>query len=159
MAKDGNDQPPELTPEQVVQFMRMELGASIEKLAADFAPHFPQDKLGEVVEYMLSEQQTVINEILPGYVDPDVYGRHTQIYVEIQVKDKDGKMREATFPGLKRIEMADGDPQLAIVAPMILAFLLSPAVRAILRLHGYNYTFKEPKNPKNPHGPKLTLVG
>lgn len=154
-----DEKPPELTEEQIVEIMRMQLAASLSQLAADFAPHFPRKKLGDLVDYMLAEQQTVVNEILPGFVDMAVYAKRTQLYVNIQIQGEGGEVREATFPGLKRIEMARGDPQLAIVVPMMLAFLLSPAARALLRMHGYNYTFTEPKNPKSPTAPKLTIVG
>ncbi len=109
-------------------------------LAAVFASHVPQEKLRDVAEHLATEQLEVMGKVLPVMINPKA--GQPQLHVELHGY---AGFQNAVFPALKRIEMAHGDPQLAITQAMLLAFLLCPAARGLLLLHGYKYRTLDPK--------------
>jgi hypothetical protein len=134
------------TPEEMKQFLKMDIGSQLAGLVERFATQFDFGKLDEVVEYMVGEQLEIAEKIMPTLMDPALYKDSPTIIIEVTKKGEE----PFTMQAPKRLELARS-PSDALAQAMILCLLLSAPVRALLRIHGYSYTFKEIK-------PKSSLI-
>ena len=82
------------------------------------------------------------SEVLDSFLGPARKERK-EMWVEI----KGPKGQVCNFKACKEIDPED--PGLALSTVFMLAFLLNAGVRGLLRMHGYDYRFLEPK-PKSP---------
>jgi hypothetical protein len=142
------EEPPQLTQEEIHKIMQAEIGGMLQGLAVSFADHFPQERLGEVVEAMIAEQKIVGEQIMPSLIDPARYEKGRIFLIEIKRRgEPDNTAFTMSMP--KRLEGIE-NPHEALAQALMLAFLLSPAVRGLLRLWGWDYLFKEPKHGSTP---------
>lgn len=123
----------------------------VEQLVAivrPFAPNIALEQYPAIAAYELQVQTELINPaILPAMSSGG--GLHPCMHLRV-TDQTTGK--SIAVPVYKRI---DGlrDPDQAVRHAMLLAFLLSPAARALLRMHLYSYDFFEADDPKNPRRP------
>ena len=157
---EGNSgqQPVEPTAEQLEKLLRTDMANQLAGLAVAFAPAFPQESLGEVVEIMLNEQMVIAQQIMPSLTDPEVLKQRRRFMIEIRRRNPGPDDKSEHLMVLKRLEDC-ATPSDALAQALMLAFLLSPAVRALLRMYGWDYLFKEPKGDGEPRASKLVLVG
>lgn len=146
MTEDKDEQPQEvveLTPEQLYQALALDIGNQLLGLAASFAPNFPQERLGEVVDGMVREQLTIAEKIMPSLTNPELY-RSGKFLIEINSRGAGPDVEPFIMQCQKRPEDCK-TPFDALGQALLLSFLLMPAVRALLRMYGWDYLFKEPK--------------
>lgn len=158
----NGEAPPDLTPEQLLEMLERDIGTQLVGLAASFAPDFPQEHLGEVVRGLAREQMVVIQEIVPSLVDEKILKTRGRFHVVIQQREPAVAGSERAEPFImqvkKRLEKCD-TPFDALGQALVLSFLLMPAVRALLRMYGWDYTFREPKHDDGTDRPGgLTLI-
>ncbi len=148
--ESGGAKPPEPPPELVAALV-MDIGTHLAGLAPLFVGDFPEAQLREVVDFMVAEQLLIGNEIMPSMTDPVQIKERPIILVEI----KGPKGDIFTMQCQKQLLNCKTAHE-ALGQVMLLSLLLSPAARALLRMSGYTYTFKEPKG--GDPGPNLILV-
>lgn len=135
MTQEHNDKTGELR-EQLAMKLAEGILAEITPLAMAFAPHFPQERLGEVAARVAGEQIQIMEQIIPELVSQARQRRQFNVILET------AQGQAALFPSLTRLEAAEGDPQLAISTGMLMAFLMQASVRGLLLMHGYRYRFE-----------------
>jgi len=141
-----------MSPEEIFQLFTDKILQELIPVAANFAAHFPQEKLGEVAAALAHEQMTIMEQVFPSMVDPNILAKQPSLIIEIKnLRTGQG----GTFQVTKRQEFAGDDPGQALFHAFFLAFMLTPSARAILRMHGYTYRFMDPK-PKDE--PRIKLV-
>ncbi len=148
--ESGDGKPPEPPPELIAALV-LDIGTQLASLAPLFVGDFPEEQLREVVDFMVAEQLLIGNEIMPSITEPKQFKERPTILIEIT--GPDGEV--FTMQCQKRLENCKSAHE-ALGQVLLLAFLLSAPSRALLRLSGYVYTFKEPKG--GDPGPGLILV-
>jgi hypothetical protein len=146
--RDGK--PPEPPPELIAALV-LDIGTQLAGLAPLFVGDFPEEQLREVVDFMVAEQLLVGNEIMPSVTDPAQVKERPVILIEIKGPEGD----VFTMQCQKQLGNCKTAHE-ALGQVMLLALLLSAPSRALLRMSGYTYTFKEPKG--GDPGPNLILV-
>lgn len=148
---DPADGPTDLEAKADAAALEMEVLALASQLpmAVAFAPHFPDEEIPRLAMFMVKEQHEINRLILPDMAD--VEAEHKMLNVVIVraavVAPGGPKPPQAVFPAFKRIDEQD-NPQLVIPPVMVLAFLLSPVARAVLRMNGWSYSFAKSHAPK-----------
>lgn len=137
----------ELTPEQLQQMVQtryQQLVGEVLGALAVFAPHVPQDAAMRLGEMIAREQMDgdKLPTVIQSMVDPDLVAKHPTLFLNIT----DGKKQRVSMRGPKRLEHTH-DLSAVAHSVVILAFILSPAARAVLRAFGFNYTFAASSDP------------
>jgi hypothetical protein len=147
-AEPGAPEPP--SEEKVDESIEREARALAAELpmAAAFAPLFPEDHIPRLALFMVNEQRQINAEILPDMADPNSDTQMINVVLQrTQARLVEaGVPNEAVFPAYKRID-DQNNPQLVIPQVMVFAFLMTPVARAILRMHGWAYSFAKSKGP------------
>lgn len=117
---------------------REQLLAELGLILGLFAPSFPVDKLPTLVDVLVKEQALVREQIMPAILEGE--GE-----LLINVKDRGG--RAGTFRANRTVAQAKGDCGQALSSALVLAFLMFPAARGLLRVYGVEYGFVAPKPP------------
>lgn len=147
---DNGEQPPPTGPtdEQKQQLIEtITQGIALDMwLVAAFAPHFPEERFGEIVEQLAREQYSISEDIMPSFMDPQTFKKHPILHVKV-MHIESGK--EAVFPCYKRLDdpSIKQDPQLAIASAMGMAFLQSPVSRFLLKAYGYHVRYLQSNDP------------
>jgi len=148
MTDEATGPSPQEIEQQLAERILQELGP----VAASFAQHIPQDKLGEIALALAQEQLIIGNQIIPAMIDPNILSKQPSLFIEIvNVRTGVG----GNFQALKRLEFAGDDPGKALPMALLLSFLCTPTARGLLRMYGYTYRFIDPK-PKDE--PRIKLV-
>lgn len=146
-----SDQPQGVVPPMSPEDLQMLLLQQFEVLAHEiagitklFAPHLTDDDIWKLAQSVAKEQldqKQGLPLVLNGMTDPTA----VQVYPTLHLY--------FTFQG-KRVEMQapkrlDGiaDPIAAGQSAVMLAFLLAPGARAVLRAYGFQYHFAQSKKP------------
>jgi hypothetical protein len=128
----------DLTPEQQAAYDQGVLVIrQIAEAILPFAPEMTEAQLSGLAIGALEEQQKVMHEIFPT-----LFGEQAHHYPSIQVLIKGPNGMEGAVTAPKRLEGVE-DPQPGLQWAFMQALLLSPSVRAILRVWGFTYSFAQ----------------
>ena len=103
------------------------------------APHVPEQKLWQLAEYVLLEQEKLVTEFLPLIGDEEklksrpVWG--------VKLTGPDGGQGHVL--GFKHPKLCASDGTLILGHIQVLSLVTSPIVRAVLRAYGFEYSFVE----------------
>ena len=107
----------------------------------------------------MREQLLIRDQLLPSMTDPVRAMKQGRIGLRLWPRGQRETAGASTLLLVhKRWDVARDDAQQVFNTAGYLAFLLSPAVRGIVRLVGYDYEFIEPKVAEE-EKPKIILVG
>lgn len=130
----------ELTPEQQAAFEAgMQAIQHIAQFIVPFGPAMTPEELERLAVGALDEQTRIMQEIFPTLIHghPNVLTHPT---LQVMIRGPNGV--EGVVPAPKRLENVE-DPQPAIQWAFMLALLLSPSVRAVLKASGFTYHFMQ----------------
>lgn len=136
----------ELTPEQLNEIIQQRFqGFVADAMGALtlFAPHLQPQEALSLAQHVAGEQlsTTGVPSIVESMVDPDAVAKHPTIVLKI-TDDKNGIVMKAP-KRLERVNDLSGAAQSAV----LLAFMLSPSARAVLRAFGFKYQFAASREP------------
>jgi len=109
-------------------------------------------KLGEIVA---NEQLEIAAQIFPTLVDEKLVEKYPTFVLMIK-NLKTGLEGKIQFP--KRIADCGGDPQLALINALTLAFTVSPLARALLQAHGFAYNFAQAPGKVEPPNQRKIII-
>jgi hypothetical protein len=136
--------------------MAQDVGGVLVTLLDAFKISDTPERLAQLLDLLVREQLLIRDQLLPSMTDPARFQKQGRIGLKIWPR---GQRDAATLLLVhKRWEVARVDAQQTFNTAGYLAFLLSPAVRGIVRLVGYDYEFIEPKVAEDDK-PKIVLVG
>jgi len=138
---------PGLTQEQFHQMLNARFTQIVSEVVGAlhvFAPHVPHEAAIRLGETMAREQMDgdKLPQVTHSIADPDQVAKYPTLYLWIA----DGKNGVVMMKGPKRLERVH-DLQAVAHSAVILAFILSPAARAVLRAFGFTYTFVASSDP------------
>lgn len=147
---DTTDQPSDVVPPITdAQFMEQLLQAQFQAIVGEvlgilgaFAPHLSEQQAMQFAQGAAKEQmdQSQIPMIIRSMIDGS---SQTHPTIHLYVGDDKGKV-EMKAP--KRLEQVR-DLQTVAQSIVLLAFVLSPGARAVLRAFGFRYTLAQSKTP------------
>ncbi len=154
--------PPQITPEQLHAYWTHMIASELPALAGVFAPSVPEAIIKKLASGMATEQLVYQTQMFPTLSDPKLIKESPEFAVRIFRTKGDqigGAPLEETVRALrapKQISITHPDSHLnALFTALLLSFVVSPAVRALLRLHGLHYDFVQTKKePSRIHIPK-----
>ena len=114
-------------------------------LAGSLGIAFAEAAIVKIVDRLVEEEVLIAQQIMPSVIDPDSPRKE----VLFQVVGTDGK---ATVRAPKRHPTTAEE---ALANACIVAMMVSPLVRGLLLLQGFNYQFAEPAAKA---GPKIEIV-
>lgn len=137
--------------------MARDIGGMLAALMEAFKITDTPERLRALLELLVREQLTIRDQILPSMTDLARVKAQDKIGVKLWPR---GREHEAVYVLVdKRWEAASVDVQRTFNLAGYLAFLLSPPVRGLVRLCGYDYMFIEPKPKDAEPEKKIVLVG
>lgn len=140
---DDDAEGPSLTAEGMRALIeqRMAITASqVMGILQLLAPHVPADVALQIAQGTAQEQfGPIMQEILPTLADPDAVAKHPTLIVRV---GKPGEDLAAVVKSPKRLERVS-DCGVAAQSAMVLALVLCPEARAILRAFGFTYAFMQ----------------
>jgi hypothetical protein len=144
------DQPsgvvPLLTPEQMMEILQQQyavISAEVFGVLKVLAPHLSDDEAAAIAQHVTHEQldQKQIPMIVRSMINPDDVAKHPTMHLYVH----DAKFKiEMKAP--KRLENIK-DPRAAAQSAVMLAFLLAPGARAVLRAFGFKYNLAQSQTP------------
>jgi hypothetical protein len=144
---DQQDQPEQaLTPEQQLAAQ----GLTKEQVQQWLAQNIAQDVIAVLKNHTglsdeecqaaamvaVNEQFQVIDQIMPTLTNPDLVRSHPTLIIKMHAPN--GQVGTAAGP---KSLAGVTDPSHALISVALLALLQCPAARALLRVHGFTYTF------------------
>lgn len=137
--------------------MAQDIGGVLMALLDAFKINDTPERLAQLLELLVREQLLIRDQLLPSMTDPLRVARQASIGLRLWPR---GKRETASTMLLvhKDWKVAAADGQQVFNTAGYVAFLLSPAVRGLVRLVGYDYEFIEPKLAEE-EKPKIVLVG
>ncbi len=129
-------------PAVATQFAQ--LGALAERYIAMFAPAIAEkltpEQFQALVLGMLREERMISKQIRPLFA-PDVANRENDtIVLQLLIPGQ----QPVNFQAKRRIELCTNPAEIFAQA-FVIAFTDSPGIRAVLRVHGWLYTWMAPK--------------
>lgn len=144
------DQPsdvvPHFTPEAFQQMLQEQFSALVGEvfgILSAFAPHLDEQQAMKFAQSAAKEQmdQTQIPAIIRSMINESDVRTHPTLH--LYVGDDKSKVE---MKGPKRLEQVR-DLHTAAQSAVLLAFLLSPGARAVLRAFGFRYHLAQSKTP------------
>lgn len=103
-----------------------------------FAPHLQPDVAMQLAQSCVSEQVgPITTEIIPSLIVSDAVAKYPTLIVRI---GRQGAEIKVDVKAAKRLDRVN-DPGAAAQTGLLLALLLSPAARAVLKAFGWHYHF------------------
>lgn len=148
---DITDQPenvaPPLTPEQIQQLLQAQFNAIVGEvmgLLQAFAPHLSEADAMKHAQISAHEQmqQDKFPLILRGMIEADSVAKYPSLHLLV-IDSKNNKIEMRTPKRFEHIK----DLGVAAQASVMLAFLISPGARAVLRAFGFRYQLMQSQTP------------
>lgn len=145
------DQPmgvvPPPTPEELQRMLQQQFNAvwiEVLSVLSAFAPHLSEQEAKQLAQRVAAEQmdQKAIPLIIRSMIDRDAASKHPTLHLFVQ----DAKGLKVDMKAPKRLEEIK-DLTTAAQSAVLLAFLLAPGARAVLRAFGFHYTLAQSQTP------------
>lgn len=128
---------PKLSEEELA--MRRQVLGQLAGMIAPFCPNLDEAALLQLAAEGLAEQQEIHEKVMPTFMaGTEAVTRYPTIRVSVQAPNG----VSGTVAGPKRLEGVD-DPQPAITQALLVALMLTPSVRAVLKAWGFKYSFEQ----------------
>jgi len=134
--------------------MAMQMIQHLAGLIAPFCPNTDEQALLELGKMGIAEQSQIHEQIMPTLM---VEHEQSEKYPGMRIVVQGPNGREGAILAPKRLENVD-DAQPGIAQAMMVAFLLTPSVRMVLKAWGFRYRIEQVAEDPSSPAPTLHTV-
>lgn len=157
---ESDEKPPEgepspddqvgVSPEQIWMAARMQLATHLAALVGQFPrpahlQPLTEESFNKLLDVLMAEQQQIHEQILPT-LEVEAAREAPTVIIELG-RPSHPNVKPAQITVCKRLDL-NQEPAEVLSFACFMALLLSPAVRGLLKIHGYHYNFKEVKRSR-----------